>query len=157
MCPQAFLLHPDDHPPSSSEIRIVTTSVKDDHLRVLWGEIGRFVQTCKYPLEHKKGGPLIINHRDIRKVMRGEVCKISYLRGMVSEKGEGLAGHHAPYTLIVGDEASGLDDLVYTQSDTWARRKLFIGNPNPCSNFFKRYSQEGDLKADSAVFVRVKQ
>lgn len=126
--------------------RIVTTSVKDDHLRVLWGEIARFVATAKYPLKHDEGGPLIVNHRDIRIAKEG-AQGISYLRGMVSEKGEGLAGHHADITLAVGDEASGLDDLVYTQMCTWAKRILMIGNPNPCSNFFRKACDAGDLIA----------
>jgi hypothetical protein len=126
--------------------RIITTSVKDEHLKVLWGEIGRFIQSSRYPLTVDKGGPLIFNHRDIRKVNdKGQRCQISYLWGLVSEKGEGMAGHHAPYTLIIGDEASGLDNTVYTQSDTWAKRKLFIGNPNPCQNFFLEYVEAGDL------------
>lgn len=131
--------------------RIVTTSVKDDHLRVLWGEIGRFIQTAKYPLVKDRGGILSVNHRDITKLKRpyknNEVCPISYLRGMVSEKGEGMAGHHAPFTLFIGDEASGIDDVVYTQADGWARKKLIIGNPNPCDNFFKRLVKAGDLIA----------
>jgi hypothetical protein len=150
-----FLMHP--------VCRIVTTSVKDDHLRVLWGEIGRFIQSARVPLDSTKGGPLILNHRDIRKVhlpgvvlpdgrivTEREVCSISYLRGMVSEKGEGMAGHHAPWTLIIIDEASGVDDLVYTQADTWARRKLIIGNPNPCppTHFFYKGCEGGDLYAD---------
>jgi hypothetical protein len=125
----SFLVNP--------EARIITTSVKDDHLRVLWGEIGRFVQSSRFPLLKDQGGPLIFNHRDIRKIVRGQECKISYLRGMVSEKGEGMAGHHAAFTLGIIDEASGVDDMVYTQMDTWARRILLIGNCNPCENFFK--------------------
>lgn len=108
--------------PYPHTVRIVTTSVKDDHLRVLWGEIGRFIQSCKYPLEVKRGGPLIVNHRDIRKVVGGQECKISYLRGMVSEKGEGMAGHHAAYTLFVADEACH-DDLTEVLTD--AGWKLF--------------------------------
>jgi hypothetical protein len=141
--PQTFLggLNP------SKIVRVVTTSVKDDHLRVLWGEIGRFIDECKYPLRVEDGGPLIVNHRDIRKVVNGVECKVSYLRGMVSAKGEGMAGHHAPHTLAVIDEASGVDELVYTQMDTWARRKLIIGNPNPCTNFFYRGVKEGDVVA----------
>ncbi len=141
-----FLLH---HP-----VRIVTTSVKDDHLRVLWGEIGRFIDTAQPPLglpplDSKRGGPLVVNHRDIRKVISGTQCKISYLRGMVSEKGEGMAGHHAANTLMIIDEASGVDDMVYTQGDTWARRKLIFGNCNPCApnHFFYRGVTEGDLVA----------
>src|SRR6266446_1214365 len=103
--------------------RIITTSVKDDHLRVLWGEISRFITSSKHPLSSDKGGPLVVNHRDIRKAKEGKEG-ISYLRGMVSEKGEGMAGHHASMTLCIIDEASGVDDVVYTQSDTWAKRKL---------------------------------
>lgn len=126
--------------------RIVTTSVKDDHLRVLWGEVARFIQDCVYPLRSEDGGPLICNHRDFRYAKDGK-DGLSYLRGMVSEKGEGMAGHHADITLGVIDEASGVDDLVYTQMDTWAKRKLIIGNPNPCANFFRKYCDAGDLAA----------
>lgn len=129
------------------EVRIITTSVKDDHLRVLWGEIGRYIQSSKYPLIHGQGGFLICNHRDIRKVHNRIECQISYLRGMVSEKGEGMAGHHAENTLIIGDEASGIDDLVYNQSATWAKRGLWIGNPNTCNNFFYKGVKAGDLLA----------
>lgn len=137
-----FLVH---HP-----VRIVTTSVKDDHLRVLWGEIGRFIQTSKHPLEVKEGGPFIVNHRDVRKMVCGQRCEISYLRGMVSERGEGMAGHHAAYTLCIIDEASGVDDMVYTQQATWARKLLAIGNPNPPgagNQFFFKAVKAGDLKA----------
>lgn len=132
---------------SAEPVRVVTTSVKDDHLRVLWGEIGRFVQSSSVPLSSKEGGPLVLNHRDIRRVTGGQVCPISYLRGMVSERGEGMAGHHAARTMLVIDEASGVDDLVYTQGDTWARKKLIIGNPNECQNFFRRAVKAGDLAA----------
>jgi hypothetical protein len=130
-----FLRHP--------ECRVVTTSVKDDHLRVLWGEIGRFVQTAARPLV-QPGGPLIVNHRDVRKVRGGAQDQISYLRGMVSERGEGMAGHHAGWTLGIVDEASGVDEVVFTQMETWARRILVIGNPHPCENFFRRLVKGGD-------------
>ena len=126
-------------------VRIITTSVKDDHLRVMWGEIGRFVNTCKYRLLAKDGGPLIVNHREIKKVHRGVVDPISYLLGMVSEKGEGMAGHHAAHTLLMIDEASGVDDLVYDQGRTWAKKVFMISNPNPCSNFFYNAVKGGDV------------
>lgn len=136
------------------EVRVITTSVKDDHLRVLWGEIGRFIQNARFPLTVDKGGPLIVNHRDIRKRILGYTCPISYLRGMVSEKGEGMAGHHAAHTLIIIDEASGVDDMVYTQSDTWAKKKLIIGNPNPTHNFFFQGVKAGDLLAPDHIIER---
>lgn len=136
--------------PDTTECRCITTSVRDKHLDVLWGEIGRFVQTCKYPLDHKKGGPLIINHHSIRKMVSGQMDKISYLVGTVSEKGEGIAGHHARYTLVIGDEASGIDNEVKTQAERWAKRMLWIGNPNPCENFFRHGCKAGNLLVDAA-------
>lgn len=128
-------------------VRIITTSVKDDHLRVLWGEVQRFIDTCKYQLETKRGGPLVITHRNIRKKRNGVMCPISYVRGMVSEKAEGLAGHHAEYTLWVGDEASALAQEAYTQASTWAKRILLIGNPNTCENIFFQSYKTGNILA----------
>lgn len=127
--------------------RIITTSVKDDHLRVMWGEINRFIQTSAYPLDLNKGGPLRLNHRDITWGYRGSECKISYLRGMVSESGEGLSGHHADVTLIIGDESSGLADDVHHYAEGWAKRYLYIGNPNETSNFWRKMIEEGDIIA----------
>lgn len=131
------------------ECRVICTSVKDDHLRVLFAEIQRFIETARFPLIGKGvNSGLKINHRDIRKYIRyPRQCPISYLRGMVSLKGEGLAGHHAAHTLGIIDEASGVDDIVFTQMETWAQHILVIGNPLPCSNFFYRSVKEGDIKA----------
>lgn len=128
-------------------VRVVTTSVKDDHLRVLWGEIGNFIQTSRYALDSYSGGPLLVNHREIKKYVGGDLCKKSYLLGTVSAKGEGMAGHHAPHTLLIIDEASGVDDEVNSQGGTWAKKKLILGNPNPCVNFFYSDVKAGDLPA----------
>lgn len=138
------------------EARVITTSVKDDHLRVLWGEIGRFIQTSRIPLLEKDGGPLIVNHRDIRKLVGSKLCPISYLRGMVSEKGEGMAGHHAEYTLGIIDEASGVDNLVNSQLDTCMRRKLIFGNCNPTepTQFFRQAVEGGDRQDASGRYYR---
>jgi hypothetical protein len=136
--------------------RIVTTSVRDDHLRVLWGEMGRFISDADIPLTADKGGPLLVTHREIRKVYtqgpkKGQTDPISYIRGMTCDRPEGLAGHHAPYTLAVIDEASGVDNSVYDQMRTWAKRMLIFGNPNPCvqgiAHFFYRAVEEGDIAA----------
>lgn len=121
--------------------RIVTTSVADHHLKVLWGEIGRFVMTSAFPLcgskEHKTA-PIFINHHEIRyNHERWAKNPLSYVRGLVSERGEGLAGHHADWTLAVVDEASGVHPDVKKYLDGWAKRQLIFGNPNQCENFFK--------------------
>lgn len=139
--------------------RIVTTSADYAQLEaVLWGEIRRFLQTSKYPLDHVKGGPLIINHLHLRKVDpqdvdRKRACGLSYCIGRVAAKGEGMLGHHIaetgdgiPRTLYLADEASGVEDISYERADTWARRKLVIGNPYPTGgNFFEKGVEEGDL------------
>lgn len=125
--------------------RVITTSVKDDHLRVLWGEIGRFVRTCSVQLLCQHGGPLLFNHRDIRWAPEGKLDDFSYLRGMVSEKGEGLTGHHADHTVLIVDEGSGADQQVYDQGRTWANTILVLGNPNPCKNFFYDNVRGGDV------------
>lgn len=144
--------------------RIVTTSADYAQLEaVLWGEIRRFIGSSRYPLNHEAGGPLIINHLLIRKWYRGQMCGISYLMGRTASKGEGMLGHHAnpgeccgevvttrhdlPRTLFIADEASGVEDITFERADTWAARKLIIGNPYPCSNHFKRAVKEGDIEA----------
>jgi len=132
-------------------VRIVSTSVKDDHLRVLWGEMGRFLDTCQFPLQYSKGGSLVVNHRELRKVDRvtREIDRISYLIGTVSKRGEGLAGHHADITLLMIDEASGVEDVVYTRGSSWARKVFVWGNPYPSSlgaTFFEKGVEGGDMR-----------
>jgi hypothetical protein len=149
-----FLLH--------REVRVLTTSVKGDHLRVLWGEINRFVQSASFngrplPLDVEAGGILRLMHQDIRKLTRPfalrQECKISYLLGQVSERGEGLAGHHAEHTLLIIDEASGVDDTVYSQGKTWAKKVLMFGNPHQDhgQNFFYRAVKQGDRVAEAVA------
>lgn len=129
--------------------RVITTSVKEDHLRVLWGEINNYLSSSSVPLRDDKGGPFTVNHLEVKKAYgSSEAVAKSYLKGMVSGKGESMAGHHAPYTLLIIDEASGVEDIVYTQGDTWAKRKLIIGNPNRCNNFFYKAVKDGDLVAE---------
>jgi hypothetical protein len=132
--------------------RVVTTSVKVDQLEdVLWGEIRRFIQTAKGPL------PIKENHLKLRQVTgKGKVVPNAELVGQVSNTQEGLLGRHStsgflpvqndvPRTLVIFDEASGVDDQTYQSTQTWAHRKLIIGNPFPCDNFFKRGCKGGDI------------
>lgn len=128
-------------------VRCITTSAKDDHLRVLWGEIGRFIDTCKYSLNVKKGGPLLVHHQDVSKIVAGEKCKLSYLKGLVaSEEAEAaMGGHHIaktgdgiPRTSFTIDEASSVRDAYHRIGSTWANRVLILGNTWPCRNFFYR-------------------
>lgn len=131
---------------SRNPCRIVTTSAKDDHLRVLWDEIGNFINTSQLALDRTKGGDLIVNQREVRKLVGGEADKKSYIIGMVAapDKLAAMQGHHiaktgdnVPRTMFVSDESSSVPTGYYTMADTWADRMLVIGNTWPCDNFFK--------------------
>lgn len=135
--------------------RVVTTSADYSQLEaVLWGEIRRFVQTARYPIDSARGGPLVNNHLHLKKILNGEEDGFSYVIGRVAAKGEGLLGHHVadtgdgiPRTLFVADEASGVDDMAYERATTWARRIMAIGNPYPCQSFFYHAVKGGDIPA----------
>jgi hypothetical protein len=125
--------------------RIVTTSAKDQHLRVLWGEIGQRIRTARTALDYKRGGPLIINHQDIRKLVDGERCPLSYLSGMVAgaDSMASMQGHHIPITgdniprtMFMCDEASSVNHEYYRMARSWFNRAYIFGNPWPCNNFF---------------------
>lgn len=131
--------------------KIVTTSVREDHLDVLWGEIDKFIRTCKYSLTTDPDNRLMVNADGMRRVVDGREYKGDYVKRMVAnqESIEAFQGHHVtpdpgkpiddlPRNLFVGDEASGLKDEYYTNAKTWAKRMLIFGNPRPCSNFFYR-------------------
>jgi hypothetical protein len=132
--------------------RIVTTSAKDDHLRVLWGEMGNLIQSAEYPLDVRQGGCLNVNARELRKVINGQIHKLSYCIGMVAsqDKIAAMQGHHiastgdgVPRTLFVCDEASSVPHQYYIMADTWMDRALIFGNAWPCDNFFK-YAVKGN-------------
>jgi hypothetical protein len=131
--------------------RIVTTSVAEHHLTVLWGEIGRFLSTSRIPILAKDGGPLVVNHMEIRRKEEMESKNpLNYLVGRVSAKGEGLAGHHADVTLGFGDEATGLSNSVREMFQGWAKRLFWVSNPNPvpAGHFFYEAVKSGDILAN---------
>lgn len=128
--------------------KVVTTSVQASQLNdVLWGEIRRLFDSSKIAL------PLQYNHFKIRqKRADGGLVGNAELVGQVISQGESLLGRHLargkfgePRTLAVFDEASGISSEVYESTDTWAHRKLIIGNPYPCTNFFYEGVKKGDM------------
>lgn len=135
---------------SRSPCHVITSSAGQQQLeRVLWGEMNQFIQTSRVPL------PINVNHMLIRqRDLNGAVDPKSYIVGIVTNTEENLQGHHLPRgpnamprTLAVFDEASSIADPYYNATDTWAHRKLIIGNPLPCTNFFYRGVKEGDILA----------
>ncbi len=133
--------------------RIVTSSAKDEHLIVLWGEIKNFITSSSSPTDRKRkgvlhasmGGPLVVNHREIFWEYNGVRCDKSYIKGMVAsdESIASLGGHHVantgdgiPRTMWMNDESSSAKDSYKDMVDPWANRKFVFGNTYPCSNFF---------------------
>lgn len=140
---------------SRTPCKILTTSVKEAHLDVLWGEIDKFVRICKYPLEAENGGPLLIGARKIQKVVDGRVHKGSYIiRAVANEKSrQSFQGHHVtpdpgqptddiPRNLFVCDESSGVPQMYWDMVTPWAKRIYAFGNTWSCNNFF-RWAVEG--------------
>lgn len=147
--------------------RVVTTSADYAQLEsVLWGEIRRFIQTSTIPLDNAQEGPLLVNHLHIKRIISpgtkdARTCPLSYVIARVSAKGEGMLGHHIadvgdgiPRTLYVADEGSGIEDVSYERADTWAKRKLIIGNPYPGApgcTFFEKGCKGGDITTEQAM------
>lgn len=140
--------------------RIITTSAKDDHLDVLWGEMNWFVSNAAYPLDSKRGGPLLINQREMRKVINGMPCPLSYIKGMVANEQSiaAMGGHHSnpkvadglPHAMLVCDEASSVPTPYYDTALPWAKRILVFGNTWPCENFFRKAIDGGDIPLEFA-------
>lgn len=141
--------------------KIVTTSVKDRHLDVLWGEIDRFIRASAEPMMYGDGGPLVVNNKGMKRLFRGEFHKETYVMKMVADDQSmaSFQGHHVtqhfgepiddlPRNLFVGDEASGLKDDYYTMATPWAKRMLIFGNTWECNNFFKRAVKGNPLTKD---------
>lgn len=141
--------------------RVITTSVDEGQLEnVLWGEMKWFIQNSKVQL------PLVVKHLEIKKLVNGIEDPKSYLIGRVAKKEEGLLGHHlarnelpygGPATLMIYDEASGIENGFKDKTDTWAHRTLIIGNPFPCENFFKAGVKKGNIESTDGTrkFVNV--
>jgi hypothetical protein len=141
---------------SRSPCRIITSSSGQTQLEsVLWGEMKNFINTSVIPL------PIAVTHMHIRQIMpNGEEEPKSYIRGIVTNTVENMQGHHlsrgrdgSPRTLAIYDEASGIGDEFYHASATWAHRVLIIGNPLPCSNFFRNGAKGGNIIAPAGMVI----
>lgn len=127
--------------------RILTTSIAGDHLRVLWAEIAWFLTNAAIPLLTQDGGPLYLTEMELRFASELHLKRPpNYLIGTVADKPEKLAGHHADYTFMFGDEGSGLENYVKEQAQGWAKREFYWGNPNACQNFYRTEQRGGDLR-----------
>lgn len=95
---------------------------------ILWKEIATAYRGAKFPL----GGRLTAT--------RLELADNWFALGLSTDEPERFQGFHAPYILIIGDEASGLPKPIFnaieTPLSTGHARLLYIGNPTqPIGDF----------------------
>ncbi len=130
---------------SRQPARVVSSSTTQAQLdSILWTEIRSLISKSrvKFPFE--------ITALRVRKLDAGRnVLPLDYLVGHVTTNIESFQGHHLPNdkprVLCVLDEASGIPDEFNDAADSWAHRKLVIGNPLSTTNFFYRLCKAGDV------------
>lgn len=136
---------------SRTPARVITSSSSETQLKsILWSEINSLIQQAALPL------PFRVTTLSVEKLKAPgamETEPLDYLIGHVTNAVENFQGHHLPNdrprVLAIFDEASGIPDDFYDAADSWADRKLVIGNPLSTSNFFYKKCKAGDV-ADPA-------
>ncbi len=129
---------------SRTPCKVVTSSSGETQLKsILWGEINERIETSRFEF------PFEVKDLRIYKVnSEGKRDPRSYVIGQVTKVVENFQGHHLPHdkprVLAVFDEASGIADPFYEACESWAHRKLIIGNPLSTTNFFFRGCKKGD-------------
>lgn len=128
-----FLFH---HPKA---IVITTAPTLRQVEGILWKEIRAAHRDAAFPL----GGSVLT-----RKL---EIAEDWYAFGFTSTEADRFQGFHAPFVLVVGDEAAGLTDDVFTGMDAVLSgghaRRLLIGNPtDPTSVFAGEFKLGGNVK-----------
>ena len=141
--------------------RVLATSPQFSQLDdVLWGELRKLIRSSKVPLPLKSTHMLVRQVRNDGSIIEGGEC-----RGQAVSKGEALLGRHLPrvtddsesaayykrmgeigipVTLLAVDEGSGMEDEPYDKSETWAHRRIVIGNCYTTTNFFYRGVESPD-------------
>ena len=136
---------------SRTPARVVTSSSSETQLgAILWSEIHSLIHASRFPL------PFVVKTLCLKKIRRLDSMETEpsdYVLGYVTNATENFQGHHLPNdrprVLAVFDEASGVPDEFFEAADSWAHRKLVIGNPLSTTNFFYRSCRGGDV-ADPA-------
>ena len=132
---------------SRTPARVVISSSNETQLEsVLWSEIRQLISSSAWPL------PFVVTHLSIKKRIRvgsTETESADYVLGHVTKTVESFQGHHLPSdkprVLVIFDEASAIGDEYFEASESWAHRKLVVGNPLSTTNFFYRCCKGGDV------------
>lgn len=140
---------------SREPVRVISSSSSEGQLeKVLWSEIKQRLDTSvvKFPLK--------VGHLEIKKIRPdGTLSPLSYMVGHVTKTIESFQGHHLPKdkprVLALLDEASGIKREYYDACDSWAHRKLVIGNPLSNDGFFYDLSKGGDQTVNDKLYRKV--
>ena len=111
--------------------RVVTTAPTFTQVRdLLWREIASGVA---------KGPPGFYGEPNLTRL---EITPSWFAVGLSTRTPEHFQGHHAEHLLLVVDEASGVDELIYEAAEGFltapGARVLLIGNPTSTSGTFYR-------------------
>lgn len=143
---------------SRTPARVITSSSSETQLKsILWTEIRSLIASAAYPLPFRV---TTLQVEKLKNVETEETEALDYLIGHVTNEVENFQGHHLPNdrprVLAIFDEASGVPDVFFDAADSWAHRKLVIGNPLSTTNFFYRHCRAGDVPdpAGSSALLR---
>lgn len=130
---------------------ILSSSTMTQLNTVLWAEIRNLMMTSQYPFRYRSTFLSLRKLTDTSSLddAHAEVLPLDYMIGSVTSSAEAFQGHHLPNdkprVLWVSDESSATEDKFDEAADTWAHRKLVIGNPLGTTNFFYRKCKFGDV------------
>lgn len=120
------------------EVKIPCTATSGHQLfDVLWSECGKWIR--KIPPHFKPFMPLITKQDRIEFAGMEEI-NFATARTARREQPEALQGFHASNILLIVDEASGVDDLVFEAGEgtmsTHGAKTVLTGNPTRPSGYF---------------------
>jgi hypothetical protein len=132
---------------SRTPARVITSSSSETQLRsILWREIRSCIASSALPLPFRVA---TLTVEKLKCPSSPDTEPLDYVIGHVTNEVENFQGHHLPNdrprVLAVFDEASGIPDEFFDAADSWAHRKLIIGNPLSTANFFYRLCRGGDV------------
>ena len=102
---------------------------------VLWGELGKWHRTMLPPLAAE-----FVLRADRFELRGGVGQSVALARTARREQPEAFQGFHADHMLLIADEASGIDDIIFEAGQgamsTAGAKCILTGNPTRTSGFF---------------------
>lgn len=120
--------------------RVILTSSSDDQIRhILWKELARLYD----PVKARIGGDRALDHRTGLRFPDGRE-----IIGLATKKPENMAGFSSPEMLLIADEASGIDDLIFEAVEGnragGARLALFSNPTRTSGKFYRAFHDDAE-------------